>query len=340
MVALRSQDMDRFLARYTGGGSAFLIFGADQGLIGEQIRLAIRACVADPNDPFQLVRLDGDAIPDNPGLLADEWNSMGLFHARRAILIELGSKDILEPLQICLDKPNPDCSIIVRGGVLRRDSAIRQFCERHKQGLAVECFADSERDIRMLVESVLSEAGLTLDSAAMELLLSGLGGDRAMTRGELEKLVLYAGEPGALEAADIEAIIADVAPRAGEPAIISAFMGATDKATVEALRALEGASAGALAGAFLRFALLGHRICAESGGGQASEAAIAKFGGAMGPLRKHLPAMLKGKTASDMLSIVNIAHDAVGRGRREPALDEAITVRALWSASQRSRPRR
>jgi DNA polymerase III subunit delta len=60
MVALKSSEFDSFLAR--GKQPIVLIFGPDAGLVRERVQAVIARAVEDPNDPFSLARLDGDAL--------------------------------------------------------------------------------------------------------------------------------------------------------------------------------------------------------------------------------------------------------------------------------------
>ena len=338
MVALPARDLDGFMKRQSGGGFVFLVFGPDQGLIDEKISAISRACVADVGDPFQLVRLDGDTVAGDPGLLADEWNSMGLFHARRAIRVDLGARDILESVRACVEAPNPDCALMIKAGALKRDHALRQFCERQKMALAIECFADSEADIRSVVLKTMGDAGVSIDPKAVDTLVDILGLDRAMTRSELEKLALYADETNSIGVADVDMVVADAAPKAGEPAIAAALSGDIADATLGASRMMAGANASGIAGAALRICLLGHRAVAERDAGNAG--AAERFARSTGALRHDFARLVAAKNTGMMLDFIETMNAAVDRGRREPALDDTVTMRGLWTIARRAKARR
>ena len=334
MVALPARDLDAFLKRWPGGGFAFLVFGADQGLVDENVATLARACVADVHDPFQLVRLDGDAIAADPGLLADEWNALGLFAAKRAIRVDVGGRDILDSVRACLSEPNPDCALILKAGALKRDHQLRQFCERQKNALAIECFADSEADLRAMVLKTMADAGVSIDPKAVETLVDVLGLDRAMSRNELEKLALYAQGQGSVGVADIEMAVSDAAPKAGEPAIAAALSGDLADATLGASRVMAGESASGIAGAALRLCLLGHRALAEreAGGGN-----MERFAYGAGALRHEFGRLMGSKNTAMLLDFVETLHNAVDRGRREPAMDDTVTMRGLWTIARRAK---
>src|SRR4029453_15761473 len=66
MVALRGKDIDAFLIRPDPGRPIILLYGPDAGLVRERADALMASAVDDPNDPFSLVRLDGDELAAEP----------------------------------------------------------------------------------------------------------------------------------------------------------------------------------------------------------------------------------------------------------------------------------
>ena len=66
MVALRGKEIDAFLARPDAGRPIILLYGPDAGLVRERADALIASAVDDPNDPFSLVRLNGDELSAEP----------------------------------------------------------------------------------------------------------------------------------------------------------------------------------------------------------------------------------------------------------------------------------
>src|SRR3954463_13448245 len=79
MVALKTSEADSFVTRPDPARAVVLVFGPDAGLVSERADAIVRASVDDPNDPFSLVRLDGDAIASDPARLVDEATTGALF---------------------------------------------------------------------------------------------------------------------------------------------------------------------------------------------------------------------------------------------------------------------
>src|ERR1700754_2276179 len=91
MVALRGKEIDAFLARPDPGRPIILLYGPDAGLVRERAQALLASAVDDINDPFSLVRLDGDELAAEPSRLVDEALTVPLFGGRRAIRVRGGS---------------------------------------------------------------------------------------------------------------------------------------------------------------------------------------------------------------------------------------------------------
>src|ERR1700760_3031251 len=69
LVARRGKEIDAFLARPDAGRPIILLYGPDAGLVRERADALIASAVDDPNDPFSLVKLDGDELAAEPSRL-------------------------------------------------------------------------------------------------------------------------------------------------------------------------------------------------------------------------------------------------------------------------------
>ena len=255
MVAVKAGDVERTLRRRDPAIALLLFYGPDAGLAGERAREAARGAVADPADPFQLVRLDGDALAAEPGRLADEAGTIGLFGARRALWVKAGARNLAPAVEGVLAVPVGDTLIVVEAGDLAKGSPLRLACERSARALALPCYGDAGRDLGALVDSMVAAAGLAIAPDAKAALVENLGADRLASRGEIDKLILYAGG-GRITLDDVEAVVGDASAPALDAVTDAAFLG--DHAALQAaLRRLEAerTSASTILGAALRHAL-------------------------------------------------------------------------------------
>jgi len=88
------------------------------------------------------------------------------------------------------------------------------------------------------VRDILKSHGLAITPEARDLLVTRVGADRALSRGEIEKLALYAAGKSEIDAGDIEAIVGDASQLAIDRILEGAAAGDTKRAVTEYARAL------------------------------------------------------------------------------------------------------
>ncbi|MBY0431832.1 MAG: DNA polymerase III subunit delta, partial [Rhodospirillales bacterium] len=88
-------------------------------------------------------------------------------------------------------------------------SSLRKLFEGADNAAALPCYADEGAGLEALVNEVLREAKLTAEPDAIVYLVQNLGGDRKVSRAELDKLVLYMGDPGRITVEDAAACVGD-----------------------------------------------------------------------------------------------------------------------------------
>jgi DNA polymerase-3 subunit delta len=225
MVALKAAEIDSYIAGRDTARPIALVFGPDAGLVSERVDAIVRASVDDPNDPFALVRLDGDELAGDPGRLVDEANTVPLFGGRRAIRVKAGGRDFSAALATLVAEPPRDCRIIIEAGDLRRNSPLRTLCERAKSVAAIPCYLDGDRELSRLIDEEMRAAGLTIAPDARATLLPLLGGDRRASRNEVRKLALYARGKSEVDVDDVLATVADASGLVLDAVTDAAFAG-------------------------------------------------------------------------------------------------------------------
>jgi DNA polymerase-3 subunit delta len=225
MVALRGKEIDAFLARPDPGRPIILLYGPDAGLVRERADALLASAVDDPNDPFSLVRLDGDELSAEPSRLVDEALTMPLFGGRRAIRVRAGSRSFASGVDTLAETPLKDCRVVIEAGELRPESPLRKACERARTAVAIACYPDGERDLAKLIDDELRVSNLRIAADARGALTALLGGDRQASRNELRKLALYAHGQGEVTLDDVMAVVADASELKIDPIVDGAFAG-------------------------------------------------------------------------------------------------------------------
>src|ERR1700741_3906215 len=155
LVALRGREIDAYLARPDAGRPIVLLYGPDAGLVRERADALLASAVDDPNDPFSLVKLDGDELSAEPSRLVDEAMTVPLFGGRRAIRIRAGSPSLFHGVETLGEVSVEDCRIVIEAGELRPESPLRKACEKAKTAVAIGCYPDTERDLARLIDDEL-----------------------------------------------------------------------------------------------------------------------------------------------------------------------------------------
>jgi DNA polymerase III subunit delta len=336
MVAVKSGNADAFLAKPERLPHVVLIFGEDSGLVGERVRALIRASVDNPDDPFSLVRLDGDEIAGDPARLMDEVQTIPLFGGRRAVWIRAGGRNFAPAVEAVLALPKSECRIVIEAGDLRRTAPLRALCERAKNAAAVPCYADNEATLERLIDAEMRNAGLSLKPEARHLLVTLLGGDRAASRSEINKLVLYAHGRGEIGVDDVNAVVSDASDLALDELIDTAFAGRTPQLDVLISKVRDaGTPVGSIFFAVQRQLAQLHKWRTAMEAGE-----LSSVDRAMPPVhfsRKDLVEIaLKQWSAERLGNAMTAFADAVLTSRKTPSVAQAVAERALLSVSRQA----
>ena len=340
MTALKTSEIEAFIAR-PDSRPVVLVFGPDAGLVSERVEALVRASVDDPNDPFALVRLEGDELASDPARLVDEASTIPLFGGRRAIRIRAGNRNFVPAVEAVLAAPLRDCRVVIEAGDLKRGAALRNVCERAKGAVAVPCYADADRDLARLIDDELRAAGLAITPDARAALIPLLGGDRRASRAEIAKLALYALGQSRIEVDDVMAVVADASALAVDSLIDAAFAGrAADVEKEFAKAAVAGTAPTATVGAALRQVERLHAIRLTIEGGIAVSQAVEQMQPPVHFRRKPLMEQaLKSWTSARLERAMTALADASLEVRRNPALAEAIAQRAMLQVATAARRR-
>ncbi len=258
---------------------AVLVYGPDGGLVRERALALLQAIVPDAKDPFRISELTMAALTEAPGRLIEEAAAIALTGGRRVVRIFAASDRLSEPLTELLEDFAGDTLILMEAAELGPRSSLRRLCEEAASAAAVACYADDAESLEALIEEVLRDARLEIEPGALDYLKTSLGGDRGISRGELEKLVTYVGVgPGTVTLADAQACIGDSAALDVDNVVDAVGHGdllALDRAVGRSLQ--EGESAVMLIRAMQRHLQRLHLVAGICAAGQPLDAAIKRL---------------------------------------------------------------
>ena len=212
MAQKKAHEVDGWIARPDPKIPLVLLYGPDRGLVSERGRaLAEKSGIA-LNDPFSVTKLDASAAEGEAGRILDEAGTISMFAARRLLWIRNAGnqKWLVDDLATLAARPPVDTLVLVEGGDLKKGAALRTVFEERASAMALPCYADEVKGLDQVIDDELRRSGQTMSAEARQALRDRLGGDRLASRGEVEKLALYASPASEITLKDVLAIVGDV----------------------------------------------------------------------------------------------------------------------------------
>jgi DNA polymerase III subunit delta len=341
VVALRGKEIDAFLTRPDPSRPIILLYGPDAGLVRERADALLSSAVDDPNDPFSMVRLDGDELSAEPSRLVDEALTVPLFGGRRAIRVRAGSRSFASGVDTLAETSLKDCRIVIEAGDLRPESPLRKACERAKTAVAIGCYPDGERDLAKLIDDELRLANLRMAGDARAALMALLGGDRQASRNELRKLTLFAHGEGEVTLDHVMAVVADASEMKLDPIVDGAFAGRPDLVESEFAKAMvAGTYPGVIISAAQRQAAWLHKSAlAVAEGTPVSTLLDSGFPRLHFSRKPMAEAALRNFSAAKLTAIIEQLATAALDMRKQTSLAAAIAQRTLLSIAANARRR-
>ena len=274
-MKLPAGRVEGFLRRPDAEIRAVLLYGPDTGLARERADTLARSICPDLRDPFRVADLAASALAGDPARLADEAAQIGLMGGRRVVRVREAGDALAPPFARFLAETVADALVIAEAGDLPARSALRRVFDAAPRAAAIGCYPDSARDLAQVIRDAFAAHRIAASRDATDFLVQHLGEDRMLTRAELEKLTLYAGDGGHIELDEARAVIADSAALSLDDALLAAAEGeaaALDRALARVFQ--EGESPVTVIRALLRHLQRLHLLAARVAGGSSVEEAI------------------------------------------------------------------
>jgi DNA polymerase-3 subunit delta len=234
--------------RNVGAARLVLLHGDDEGLLRERAQVLTRQVAGTTNDPFLVVELTRDGW----GRIPAEMATLSMIGGRRVVVVRDATDAVLPPVAAAMKGPGQALLILEAAGLGR--GKLRSFAEGTADAAAIACYAEEGLALAGLITRLLAESQVTADADAVAWLSQTLGGDRGLVRGEVEKLVLFAGSGGRLDLDMVQACIGEGAAAAGDDGLLAASLG--EVARCDAF--IEASLTSGLAGIALLRMALGH----------------------------------------------------------------------------------
>ncbi|RWL40378.1 MAG: DNA polymerase III subunit delta [Mesorhizobium sp.] len=221
MAQKKGYEVDSWLARPDPSMGIVLLYGPDRGLVAERAKAFAVKTGLPLDDPFSVVKLDGGEVDRDEGRLLDEARTVPMFSDRRLLWVRnaSGQKALADDIKALTAEPARDAIILIEAGDLKKGTGLRAIVEAAGNAIALPCYADEARDLDSVIDDELRKAGMSMTLDARQALRRNLGGDRLASRGEIEKLVLYAHGRKEIGIDDVNALSGDVSGASFDAAV-------------------------------------------------------------------------------------------------------------------------
>lgn len=213
--------------RDPGPVRAVLLYGEDEGLVRSRAEALTVAVAGSTDDAFRVAWLGRD----EHDRISEEASAIAMLGGRRVVRVREVT-DGLAGVVEAVARSAGDSLVVLEAGALARRGKLVTLLEGMANGAALACYAEEGPGLRAAIESGLAAEAVRADADALDWLRDHLGGDHASTRGEIEKLILYAGETKRLDLDAVRACVGDQAAVSMDDALYAAALGDVSAADV------------------------------------------------------------------------------------------------------------
>lgn len=165
----------------------YLLHGPDESGATEHAARLARALGPDA----ERVDIEGKALRDQPGRLADEAASMSLFGGARLIRVSGIDESAFEAVTLLLNAEVAGNPVVAIGPGLKSTGKLVKLAISSPAAMSHAGYLPEGMEATRLAATIAREHGLRLSGDAPQRLAHACGGDRAVLTREIEKLALY-----------------------------------------------------------------------------------------------------------------------------------------------------
>ncbi|MEM6615735.1 MAG: hypothetical protein AAF619_04340 [Pseudomonadota bacterium] len=204
MVAIKSKDVESFLAKSSQTIQVALFYGPDSGLSRQRGERWL-VLKADP-ESGRFARFDGDALASDPSAFLDTVYGQSLFEPTIGCSVSVGTRPLQNHAKDLFTHP-PTIPVSFLAGELPPSSALRKAFEGERGAAAIPSFALEGRNLVQHIHASARSIGLELENdAALSIAALGMP-DSSILATELHKLAAYIHPRTRASVLDVETIL-------------------------------------------------------------------------------------------------------------------------------------
>ncbi len=167
-----------------------LLYGPDNGLIFERKRLIEK--IFQTRNPSLIVKIcDYDEIKGDISRIQEFFANLDLFSSQQVAIIENVPAKISADFEKLVKSLTPGKFLLIISAELKPTSQTRTLYENNENFASLACYQDDEKNIKLIIESILSANKIKVQHDKLELLTRIVKGDRKNIINEINKVVSY-----------------------------------------------------------------------------------------------------------------------------------------------------
>lgn len=210
MTIFRQAQIENYFKKPDSTIRAVLLYGANEGLIGEYVKSFVKTVSEDINDAFQVTYLNYSDVSSNIGNLFGEYNSQSLMGGKRAIILQNADNNLTKNLNQLFEDSKSNNLLIITAGSLNKSASLVKLAEKEDFFACIPCYEDRAENIYSMAKDFFLKNNITIDRDSMQLLCGRLSNDRKSSLEELEKLITYIRNKKDISIDDIYKSVSDV----------------------------------------------------------------------------------------------------------------------------------
>lgn len=208
-MILKEGQIERALDRPDPQVRLYLFYGPDESGSATQYDRLARAIGPDA----ERVDIEAATLKANPGRLAEEAASMGLFGDTRFVRVTASGDECAPAIELLLTAPAAGNPVAILTGTLRATAQTVKLVSASPLAIGHVSYALEGGKADAMAAAIGRELGLRVESEVAQRLIAAMGPDRLLLRRELEKLALYLDaapdRPQTLDLETLDAVGAD-----------------------------------------------------------------------------------------------------------------------------------
>lgn len=211
-MKIASGGARRFLSAPDTSVRAVLLYGPNAALVTEAARTLVKHALGGTDDPFSLTRLHEDELKKDKAKLSDALAAQSLLGGPSVVWLRADGESQAEAMLAALaliERGEGAAYFVIEGGEFASKGKLVAAFENAKSAASIAFYEETEAERAAFLKALIDSERIPMSADAREIFVAHAPSDRALARGELEKVALFAHGLGRnVEPADLAALAA------------------------------------------------------------------------------------------------------------------------------------